>query len=71
VQVLGGCIFMTKRGAGSVVRFNIDTGEREHYRFRIFRPCGIAINLTDLNVYVACHGSHQIIKFNWRLRKKK
>jgi hypothetical protein len=28
VQVLGGCIFMTKRGAGSVVRFNIDTGER-------------------------------------------
>lgn len=63
---LDSCIFMTKQGAGSIVRFNIDTGEREYYRFPIFRPCGIAIDGTDLNVYVACHGSHQIIKFNWR-----
>ena len=63
---LDSCIFTTKRGSGSIVRFNIDTGKREHYRFRIFRPCGIAIDRTGLNVYVACHGSHQIIKFNWR-----
>jgi hypothetical protein len=45
---LDGCIFTTKRGSGTIVRFNIDTGKREHYQFRIFIPCGIAIKQINI-----------------------
>jgi len=40
---LDSCIFTAKRGSGSIVRFNIDSGERKHYELHLSRPCGIAI----------------------------